>query len=282
MNMTIGEWRFFLMSIFQAFILGIVQGATEFVPVSSSGHLVLVPWLLGWPDSTFSFEVLVQWGTLIAVFVYFWQDLWAITRGTISALVRGKPLETTSARLGWYIVLGTIPAVVFGFLLKDVFERVFAQPVHTAALLLGTAVVLLVAELCGRRIRNLETLDWLDALIIGLWQVAALLPGISRSGATIGGAVLRGFNRESAARFSFLLSVPAMLGAGLLAILDLTQSGTLLHDLPVLLVGFGSAALSGYLCIRWLLSYLKRHSLYVFSAYCAVVGALCLALAWIR
>ena len=184
------------MSILQALVLGIVQGATEFIPVSSSGHLVLVPWLLGWPDSPFTFEVLVQWGTLLGVFIYFWRDLWSIGVGTVAALVRGRPLETAPARLGWYIVLGTIPAVIFGFLLKDTFERVFAQPVHTAALLLGTAAILLAAEYWGRRSRDLENLGWLDALIIGLWQVTALLPGISRSGATIGGAMLRGFNRN--------------------------------------------------------------------------------------
>ncbi len=270
------------MTLLRALILGIVQGATEYIPVSSSAHLVLVPWLLGWPDSPFTFEVLVQWGTLVGVFVYFWHDLWDIASGMLVGLVQRQPVATASARMGWYIILGTVPVVVFGLFLKDIFEAAFGAPVFVAALLLGTTVILTAGERFGMRVRTTRDLGWLDALIVGLWQVTALFPGISRSGATIGGAMLRGFERPAAARFSFLLSVPALLGGGVLAIADLLQAGTLAADLPALAVGFVSAAVSGYLCIRWLLGYLQRRSLIVFGVYCALFGLfnLIIALTW--
>jgi len=270
------------MSLFQALIMGIVQGATEYIPVSSSAHLVLVPWLLGWPDAPFTFEVLVQWGTLVGVFAYFWRDLWDIAHSIVVGLIRRQPLATASARMGWYILLGTVPAVIFGFLLKDIFEAAFAAPVAVAATLFGTAAILLIAEHFGRRRRTVEDWGWLDALIVGFWQVLALFPGISRSGATIGGAMLRDFDRPAAARFSFLLSVPALLGAGILAIADLLGTGALRAELPALAVGFTAAAISGYLCIRWLLGYLQGHSLRVFAIYCAVFGLSCLIVALIR
>jgi undecaprenyl-diphosphatase len=270
------------MSFLQALVMGIIQGATEYIPVSSSGHLVLVPWLLGWPDAPFTFEVLVQWGTLVGVFVYFWHDLWDIAHEMVVGLAQRQPLATTSARIGWYIILGTLPAVVLGLFLKDIFEAVFGKPIYVAGLLLGTAVILAAAERFGRRQRTLPEFGWLDALIVGFWQVLAMFPGISRSGATIGGAMLRGFDRPAAARFSFLLSIPAMLGAGILAIADLLQAGTLGTDLPALIVGFVAAAISGYLCIRWLLGYLQRHSLHVFAIYCAAFGVFNLVIALIR
>ena len=270
------------MSLLHALILGIVQGVTEYIPASSSAHLVLVPWLLGWPVPPFTFDVLVQWGTLVGVFVYFWGDLWDIVRAVLVGLAHRRPFETPAARMGWYIVLGTLPATAFGLFLKDFFEAAFGAPVYVAALLLGTAVILVIAERFGRRERATADFGWLDALIVGCWQVVALLPGISRSGATIGGAMLRSFDRHSAARFSVLLSVPAMLGAGALAIGDLVNTGALAADLPALTVGFAAAAVSGYLCIRWLLGYLQRRSLTVFAAYCALFGLFCLTVALIR
>ena len=270
------------MSLLHALILGIVQGLTEYIPVSSSAHLVLVPWLLGWPDSPFTFYVLVQWGTLVGVFVYFWRDLWDIARGVVVGLVQRQPLTTAPARMGWYIIVGTLPAVIIGLLFKDIFEASFSAPVASAVQLLVTAAILAAAERLGRRERTTGDFGWLDALIVGCWQATAILPGISRSGATIGGAMLRGFDRPAAARFSFLLSVPALLGAGILAIGDLLKAGTPGVELPALAVGFAAAAISGYLCIRWLLGYLQRRSLTVFAVYCVLFGILNLAIAWIR
>jgi len=200
----------------------------------------------------------------------------------VGGLLKRQPFATQDARLGWYIVLATIPAVVFGYFLKDRFASVFSRPMYVAVLLFGTALILVFAERWSGPRRGLNQMGWLDALDIGLWQVAALLPGISRSGATIGGAMQRGIERPAAARFSFLLSVPAMLGAGLLAIMDLLKAGTLTSDLPALAIGFVAAAVTGYLCIRWLLGYLQGHRLYVFAAYCALFGALCLTVALVR
>ncbi len=270
------------MDLFQAFILGIVQGATEYIPVSSSAHLVLVPWLLGWPDPTFEFEVLVQLGTLVGVFVFFWRDIVAIVRAVLAGLLQKQPFATFEARLGWLVVVATIPAVVLGLLLKDYFEAAYSAPAFAGGLLIFTSALLVAAERFGSRTRNLESMGWLDAVIVGFWQVAAMLPGISRSGATISGAVLQNFDRTSAARFSFLMSIPALLGAGVIATLDLLQAGTMGSQLPGITVGFIAAAVSGYLCIRWLLGYLQRHSLYVFAAYCAAVSLLTVVVALLR
>lgn len=270
------------MDLFQALVLGLVQGATEYIPVSSSAHLVLVPWLLGWPDASFAFEVLVQWGTLVGVFFFFWQDIWLITKGVLAGLAQRKPFATFEARLGWFVVIATIPAVVIGLLFKDYFEAAFAIPAVAGVLLILTAILLVIAERFGTRARDLEKLTGLDAIIVGFWQAAAILPGISRSGATIGGAVLQGLNRTAAARFSFLMSIPALLGAGVVALADLAEAGTIGAELPAIGVGSVAAAISGYVCIRWLLDYLQRHSLYVFAVYCTALSVLSIIVALAR
>ncbi len=273
------------MNIWQAILLGLVQGATEFIPVSSSGHLVLVPWLLGWefdPQSVFLFDVLVQWGTLLALFAYFGRDLWAIVRGVVQGLARRRPLATAEARLGWLLAVATLPAVVFGLLLKDTVEQAFGSPPATAVFLLVTALLLFVSERLGRRTRGLATLGWGDALWIGFSQVLSLFPGISRSGATIAGGLTRDLERPAAARFSFLMSVPALLGAGVVAGLDLLAVPDLGAQLGVVAAGLLAAAISGYLCIWGLLRYLQRGRLYPFAAYCAGAGVLCLVVALLR
>lgn len=270
------------MDLFEAFILGLVQGATEYIPVSSSAHLVLVPWLLGWPDASFAFEVLVQWGTLVGVFFFFWQDIWAITRAVLQGLAQGQPFGTTEAKIGWFVVIATLPAVVLGLAFKDFFEGFFAEPMYAGAFLTLTALLLIMAERFGSRLRSLENFTSFDSLIVGLWQAAAILPGISRSGATIGGAMLQGFDRTSAARFSFLMSIPALVGAGLVALFDLADQGNIATELPAISVGFVAAAVSGYACIRWLLHYLQRHSLYVFAVYCLALSLLSLVVGFGR
>ncbi len=270
------------MDLFQAFILGIVQGVTEYIPISSSAHLVLVPWFLGWPDPSFTFEVLVQWGTLVGVFIFFWQDIWEITKAVLQGLGQGKPLATFEAKLGWLIVVATLPAVVLGWFFKDFFEGFYSKPVYVGGLLILTAILLVIAERFGSRARNLERLTWFDAVVIGFWQAAAMLPGISRSGATISGAVLQGVDRYNAARFSFLISIPVLIGAGVLAVGDLIGSGTIAQELPPISVGFVSAAISGYICIRWLLSYLQRHSLYAFAIYCTAFSIFTVIVAFSR
>ena len=273
------------MTVFQALVLGVVQGLTEYIPVSSSAHLVLLPWLLRWdiPQQTaFVFDVLVQWGTLAAVVAYFWRDLWEIAAGMIAGLLRGKPFEGVPAQMGWLIIAATIPTGLAGLLLKGFFETMFGNPQAVAALLFGTAALLTFSERFSQQEGWLERIRLSDAVIIGCWQAVAILPGISRSGATIAGGLSRGVKREAAARFSFLISIPILLAAGLLAMRDLLGMGGLRPLLPALAVGFVSAAVVGFAVVAWLLRYLRNHTLYVFAAYCAALGLACLLVAAAR
>jgi len=273
------------LSLLQAIILGIVQGLTEYLPVSSSAHLVLVPWALGWefePNAAFAFDVLVQMGTLAAVVVYFWKDLLQMLRAVLTALRERKLTQDPYVRLACWIVLGTIPAVVAGLALKDTVESAFGSPVATSAFLLVTAALLIIAERIGKRLRPLNSQTWKDAVWIGLAQALSLFPGISRSGATISAGMLRDLDRPSAARFSFLLSIPVMLGAGALALADLAALPSAASFAPALFAGFVAAAVVGYASIRWMLGFVTRHSLAIFSAYCAIIGLLGLALGLIR
>lgn len=264
------------MTLSQALILGIIQGASEFLPISSSGHLVLAPYIFGWqidPQEAFIFNVLVQVATLSAVIAYYWKDLKKILSAVISGLIRRKPFLEEDAKLGWLLVLSTIPAGLVALLFKDTFQAAFSDPRSAAIFLLCTSALLVIGELLGKRSKLLNSMNWLDALLIGLFQTLALFPGISRSGSTIAGGMIRGFDRKSSARYSFLMAVPVMLAAGVLAVNDLLQLPALLGNLPVYLAGFICAALVGYLAIRWFIGYLSRQSLYLFAAYCAVLGA---------
>jgi undecaprenyl-diphosphatase len=269
------------MDIIQALVLGLIQGITEFIPVSSSGHLVLVPWLLGWESPGLVFDTVVHWGTLVALLAYFWRDWWTL----ISAWLRGLfhwDWRDANARLMWLIVLGTLPAVLFGYLLDDYFEALFGKPAWVSVFLLVTAGLLALSERLGKKVRALGDLRWLDALLVGLAQAAAIAPGLSRSGATISIGLLRGLERPAAARFSFLLAAPIILGAGLLPLMDLFGMPQPLAQVPALVVGFAAAATAGYLCIRFLLRYLQRGTLYPFAVYCAMVGVVCLVVVLLR
>jgi undecaprenyl-diphosphatase len=268
------------MTLFQSIFLGIVQGLTEFLPISSSGHLVILPNLLGWDipsQEAFIYNVLVQVATLAGVFAYFWKDITTILNAFIQGLVRRQPFGTPQARLGWYLILATIPAGLFGLTIKRLIESAFASTTASAVFLLGTAGLLVIAERLGRTDRCLEALTWKDALWFGAFQALAVFPGISRSGATITGGMIARYQRAEAARFSFLMSIPIMLAAGLLGTLDLIEMPDLGALLPVFLPGFIAAAITGYLAIRWLLRYLVHHSLYVFAAYCVVLSLVSLA-----
>jgi undecaprenyl-diphosphatase len=281
-------------NLFQAFFLGVLQGATEFLPVSSSGHLVLVPWLLGWASPGLAFDAVVHWGTALAVVMYFWRDWVALIRAALCSLraltlrrLRTEPsLEPSQgsrdARLAWLILLGTVPAALIGWLLEDFFERMFDRPAAAAVFLLVTAGILAASERFGRRERDLDALTWPDALLVGFAQALAIFPGISRSGATIAAGLSRGLRREPAARFSFLLATPVILGAGLLKVVDLAQMGGLAAQVPSLAVGFVAAGVVGLGCIHFLLRYLQRHRLYPFAIYCAIVGVACLVAAVAR
>lgn len=270
------------MDILQAIILGIVQGATEFIPVSSSGHLVLVPWLLGWDSPGLVFDTVVHWGTLVAVLAYFWRDWLVLITAWFRGLLRWDWQEP-EARLMWLLILGSIPAALLGFFLEDFFEALFGKPVWVSVFLLVTAGLLALSERLGdlgaARERDLDSLRWPDALVIGLGQAAAIAPGISRSGSTIATGLFRGLQRPAAARFSFLLATPIIFGAGLLQLKDLFSAPDPLAQLPALTAGFLAATISGYFCIWGLLRYLKQGKLYPFAIYCALAGVLCLVVA---
>lgn len=268
--------------IIQAIVLGIVQGITEFMPISSDGHLVIVPWLLGWQDQSLLFDTVLHWGTLVSILVVFWRDLWAIFVATLKS-VATRSLADPNARLGWFIVVGSIPAVLFGLFLKDFFEELSTSPLAAGIFLLVTAVLLAGSErLAQRRPQavEIENMRWGQVILIGFAQVFALLPGLSRSGSTIAAGIATGVRREAAARFSFLLGTPAFLGAALLLLVDALgeDPAKVQAEMPVMLVGAVVSAVVGYLAIRGLLAYLRRRSLYLFAGYCLVLGVVVIAL----
>jgi undecaprenyl-diphosphatase len=273
------------MTLLESLLLGIIQGLTEFIPVSSTAHLLIGQQLLGIPtdSATFSFLVIVQVGTLVSLFVYYWQDLLKIVTETLRFLPSlRQPRDTWNLTpdtlLGLYILLATVPALLVGYFVRDWVEFLFRQPMLQAATRLFMAATLLaLAERFGRKNRSLDSMKWLDALVVGLFQVLAVFPGSSRSGATISGGMFRGFDRPAAARFAFLMSVPVMLAAGAYEMLDVLKMPDLGEFLPLLAVGFVSAAISGWFAVRWLIAFLSRGSLYVFAAYCATIGTLVLA-----
>lgn len=266
------------MPIIQAFLLGIIEGLTEFIPVSSTAQLLVGQSLLRIPpgEAVTAFLVTVQLGPLLALIVFFWKDLWSLVRAFFT-----RPFSTVENRLAWYIIIASIPALLIGFLLKDLVQILFNRPLLEAAIrMFAAAILMTLAEVFGRRTRALDNMNWLDALIIGLLQVLAVFPGASRSGTTISGGMLRNFDRRSAARFAFLMSVPVMLAAGGYETLKVLKMPGLGGLLPGFGVGFIVAAFVGWLSIRWLLGYLNKHSLYVFVIYCAIVGTLCLVFAF--
>ena len=261
------------MTIFQSFLLGIIQGLTEFIPVSSTAHLLIGQQLLNIPadDAMFSFLVIVQLGTIVSLLIFYWRDLLSIVKATLNFRQ-----ATPERDLGIYIVVATIPALLVGYLLKDVIETLFKQPLLGASIrLFAAAILLTLAEALTKKNRSLDSMTWLDALIVGLFQIIAVFPGASRSGSTISGGMFRGFDRSSAARFAFLMAVPVMLAAGGYQMLDVIKMPNLSEFLPLLAVGFITAAVVGWFAIKWLIDYFSKRSLYVFAIYCAVVGALC-------
>ena len=263
------------MTFWQTILLGILQGATEFLPVSSSGHLVIVPYLLGWPQPSLALDAMLHLGTLAAVLIYFRADLARLVAGVWRALQQ-RSLDNPDARLALYLVIATIPGVMTGLLLEDIFEELFSAPAAAAAFLLVTAAVLILAELLSKRERLLESLTPGKAAVIGLAQAAAIAPGLSRSGSTIAAGMLLGLRRDDAARFSFLLSIPIILGSGGLQFLKLVTSGAGSVNWLTVGLAMAAAALVGYAAISSLLALVRRHSLWPFAAYCALLGTLVL------
>jgi undecaprenyl-diphosphatase len=267
----------FPLNLLQALLLGIIQGLTEFLPISSSAHLVIAPFLLGWTipaEQVLPFDVLVQLGTLAAVIVYFWHDLWAIVRAFVQGIIKLKPFEDPQSRMGWLLILATIPAGLAGLFLKKLVDQAFQSVLVTGVFLVVTALLLLAAERISKHNRELVKMTWVDSLVMGIAQAISIFPGISRSGATMSGGLARNLDRTAAARFSFLMSIPIMLAAAGLEIKDIIQEPGLSALIPAIVVGILAAAVVGYLAIRWLLRFLGMHSLRPFAVYCAAMGIL--------
>jgi undecaprenyl-diphosphatase len=283
------------MNLLRAAVLGVIQGATEFLPISSSGHLVLVPWLLDWPEPGLLFDTMVHWGTLLAVALYYRADLTEIVRAWLASLRERRVGDDPQRRLAWLLLIGSIPAGLVGLLFEDFFKNLFGRPPAAATFLLVTGLLLVASERWRRQREPAATsnagpatpqlsaalLPIGAALLIGTAQALAIAPGISRSGATIAAGLIVGLSRPEAARFSFLLATPAILGAGLIQLAHLATPGVS-APAPSLVAGFMAASIIGYLAIRFLLDYLQRHALYIFAVYCWLAGVLALAVYWAR
>jgi len=269
-------------TIWQAIILGLTQGASEFAPISSSGHLILVPWFFGWPliggDTDFAktFDVALHMGTLLGALVYFRKDIWRYLRAWIGTF-RHRRIETPDERIAWALVVGTIPGVIVGALLEDVIQENLGEPVLIAIMLATFGVVLWWVDRRMRSDRDFGTIGVRTGLFLGTAQALALQPGISRSGITMTAARAIGLDRGSAARFSFLLSMPIIAGAGVYKGLDLFETGFQGYGAQFFW-GFVASAVSGFLVIWGLLTYLKRHDYSVFMWYRLGVAAIALGL----
>lgn len=262
------------MSTGQAAFLGLIQGLTEFLPISSIAHLRVIPALLGWPDPGAPLSAVLQLGTLAALLVYFARDLKGLSRGAISSLLHGRPLETIEARLAWFIVIGTLPIGIAGLFFKDFIEGEARSLPVIATNLVGLALLLWVAEGVGVRRVPMEQVGFLRSQAIGLAQSLALIPGASRSGVTITAGLFVGMTRGAAARFSFLLGIPAILASGMYQLKILVAGGIQEIGWGNLFLGLVAAGVSGYVAIDFLLKYLERHTTYVFIWYRIVLGVL--------
>lgn len=283
------------MSDIQAIVLGLVQGLTEFLPISSSAHLIIVPWLFGWDEPGLSFDAALHLGTLAAVVFFFWREFTGMALAIPTALKKPKTLlfrrepivdETDrNARLLILIVIATIPGLIIGLLAESAIEDLFHTDKHQslamtiiALLMMSVALLMLQAERVATLSRDIDHLELRDSVSIGLAQATAVIPGVSRSGATITTGLFRGLKREEAARFSFLLGTPLIAGAGAKGLIDTLQSGLSGHDLSAFALGMITAAVSGFFTIGFLLRYLQRASTRVFIFYRLTVGVVILLL----
>ncbi|MEW6506669.1 MAG: undecaprenyl-diphosphatase UppP [Bacteroidota bacterium] len=276
------------MNILEAIILGIIQGLTEFIPISSTGHLTVAGKLMNLisdvnPERWTAFIAVIQLGTLLAVIIYFWKDLWLILRDFISeVLVKRKSFSSQSQNslMGWYLVIATIPVIIIGLGLKEMIEGALTKNLYViSGSLIILAVILAFAEKTGKFNRSYGDIKWYDALLIGVAQSFALIPGSSRSGTTITAAIFLGFSRETAARFSFLMSIPAIAASGLLQFyiaLNYIDS----KGLITLIVATIISGIFGYLSIEFLLRYLKNKTTFIFIIYRIVIGVIILVIVY--
>lgn len=265
------------MSLLQAIVLGLVQGLTEFLPISSTAHLRITPELFGWKDPGAAYSAVIQLGTVAAVLIYFRKDIVALVAAFFRGLARKDPFGTLESRLAWFVLVGTLPVGICGLLFKKLIENQFRSLYIIAGSLIVLAIILFVVERTASHKRTLQDMRWKDGIVIGLWQALALIPGSSRSGTTLTGGLSLGFKREDAARYSFLLSIPATTLAGVFELKHLLEA----TDRPSALslwVGTLVAFASGMAAIAWLLSYLRSRTTMVFVVYRVALGVLLLVL----
>nr|WP_017300162.1 undecaprenyl-diphosphate phosphatase [Nodosilinea nodulosa] len=264
------------MNLFQAIVIGIVQGLTEFLPISSTAHVKMVPVALGWGDPGVAFTAVIQLGSIAAIIWYFWDDLRQVTMGTIRAAMTAN-YGSSDFRMGMGILLGTLPILVGGLLIKVFIPDFDNSPLRSsetiAIVSIGMALLLAIAELVGTRKRTYESLSLKDGVLMGLGQTLALIPGVSRSGSTLTTGLFMGLERATAARFSFLLGVPAITLAGLVELKGFFDGSMGAVNLVSLMAGLAAALVSSYLAIFWLLRFLKQHSTWVFVWYRLAFGA---------
>jgi undecaprenyl-diphosphatase len=270
--------------VWQAVVLGIVQGLGEFLPISSSAHLILVPWLFGWKDPGLAFDVALHWGTLVAVLAVFWRDWLELAKAGLASIAERKISGHPQRQLFWALVIATVPGALLGKLLQKWAESALRSPLLIAGTLTAMGALLWYADMRGHKKREMEQMGFLEAACIGVAQACALIPGVSRSGATISLGLFFGYTREGIARFSFLMSTPIILGAGLV------KAPALIHALQgrgpeaglvtpaTLLAGMAAAAIVGTLVIRWILGFLKTDGYKVFALYRFAVALLVLLL----
>jgi len=267
------------MSLIEAIVLGLVQGLTEFLPISSTAHLRIVPELLGWKDPGAAYSAVIQLGTVAAVLIYFRGDLVKLTVAFFQGLVRRQPFATLESRLAWFVLVGTVPIGVCGLAFKKYIESSLRSLYIISASLIILALILFIVERVASHKRTVEDMRWRDALIIGAWQAVALIPGSSRSGTTLTGALSLGLRREDAARYSFLLSIPATTLAGVFELKHLLESEAQGRPSTLtLVVGTVVAFASGWAAIAWLLRYLRTRSTMVFVVYRVALGLVLIGL----
>ncbi|WP_394199983.1 undecaprenyl-diphosphate phosphatase [Shewanella waksmanii] len=259
------------MEIFQVIILALIQGLTEFLPISSSAHLILPSQVLGWEDQGLAFDVAVHIGSLLAVMIYFRNEIISMIKAWLASLFKGQ--HSDDSKLAWWIILATIPAVVFGFMLKDVVETYLRGPGVIAVTTVLFGLLLWWADKMSRCELSEYQTGWKKALLIGFAQALALIPGTSRSGITITAALMLGLNREAAARFSFLMSIPVILGAAILMSKDLSEGGHV-FNFSELAIGVGVSFVAAYACIHLFLKIISRMGMTPFVLYRLALGGL--------
>jgi undecaprenyl-diphosphatase len=261
------------LTIFHAIILGIVQGLGEFLPISSSAHLILAPWLFKFPDPGLAFDAALHFGTALAIIVFFWKDLLRLVKAWFASLAKRRAVSFDE-RFAWYMLIGSIPGGVFGILLEKKAETAFRAPLLIAATLAVMGVVLYAADRYSKKTKDINHVGWKDAILVGTAQAIAIIPGVSRSGITMTTSLFRNFKRADAARFSFLLSAPITVGAALYEARKLLHGGI---NAPFF-VGVIVSGIVGYLSIKYLLKYLQKSSFAVFAVYRLLLAATIVAL----